>query len=548
MAVSVADVLSLEPLTGAEILGGEAGLSDRTVEWVSVIHPPAASFVRTGEMVLTTGVGCPSGELSRFVLEVADAGAAALGMSFPPDRDGAAISPSALDEIDRRDFPIFLVDWQVPFTDITRSVVDRLLEDRYTARLDGTDRLFQRFVDAVFEGRGLSGVIHELELCIGRGALIFDDRWQVLRYGQGAVTRLGDTGLAAVHRRSRVLEPAQIADLQEHLAAEEPHASPAIETLGLPEGRGMAIRAAHRSLGYLYVIDNESEPEAAELTNLDIRAMEAAGGAVAVEFVREGSQLDELTATRQEFLWEFLTCQSPSEQAIERAEALGLASDVEYELAVTHRADDPTRHESVQQLADCAAQKGLTCIEVSRPDTFVLLVAGDDVDLREMVERVDQREAIVTWGLARGPTRLHGLAGAYQEASLAFKISKSLRNTEPIADASALEPFIMLGGLADDAYAVDWACRAIQPLYTYDAHTGRNLLETLEVYLEEGLNTSSAARRLHLNRHSLQYRLRKIESLTDRSLNHPGDRFLLELSLRLHRFGVLPATREEAAV
>jgi PucR family transcriptional regulator, purine catabolism regulatory protein len=52
----------------------------------------------------------------------------------------------------------------------------------------------------------------------------------------------------------------------------------------------------------------------------------------------------------------------------------------------------------------------------------------------------------------------------------------------------------------------------LQPFLDYDARTSRDLLRALEVFLEDGCNTSSAARRLFLNRHSLLYRLGKIES------------------------------------
>jgi DNA-binding PucR family transcriptional regulator len=60
-------------------------------------------------------------------------------------------------------------------------------------------------------------------------------------------------------------------------------------------------------------------------------------------------------------------------------------------------------------------------------------------------------------------------------------------------------------------------------------------VETLETFLRENGNTSSAARALFLNRHSLMYRLRKIEALTGRSLDRHDDRFIFELSIRLRR-------------
>ena len=96
----------------------------------------------------------------------------------------------------------------------------------------------------------------------------------------------------------------------------------------------------------------------------------------------------------------------------------------------------------------------------------------------------------------------------------------------------------MLDALARDDAACRTAEALLAPLIQYDRQRSRNLLETLEVFLEENGNTTAAARRLFLNRHSLMYRLRKIEELTGRDLHRHEDRFLLELSLRLRRIAV----------
>ena len=75
----------------------------------------------------------------------------------------------------------------------------------------------------------------------------------------------------------------------------------------------------------------------------------------------------------------------------------------------------------------------------------------------------------------------------------------------------------------------------LAPLERYRDETSRDLPRTVEVYLEENGNTTAAARRLFLNRHSLMYRLRKVEALTGLDLASHEDRFVLELSLRLRR-------------
>ena len=61
------------------------------------------------------------------------------------------------------------------------------------------------------------------------------------------------------------------------------------------------------------------------------------------------------------------------------------------------------------------------------------------------------------------------------------------------------------------------------------------LVHTLEILLNEAINTSAAARALFLNRHSLLYRIKLIEDLTGLSLKNPADRFQLEVSVRVHQ-------------
>jgi DNA-binding PucR family transcriptional regulator len=93
----------------------------------------------------------------------------------------------------------------------------------------------------------------------------------------------------------------------------------------------------------------------------------------------------------------------------------------------------------------------------------------------------------------------------------------------------------LLTRIGRDAYARGVTASLLGPLIEYDRATGRNLLETLEVYLASGGNASAAARQLFLNRHSLLYRLAKIERLTGCSLEDGSDRFVLDLSVRLLR-------------
>ena len=61
---------------------------------------------------------------------------------------------------------------------------------------------------------------------------------------------------------------------------------------------------------------------------------------------------------------------------------------------------------------------------------------------------------------------------------------------------------------------------------------GGELLRSLEASIEHNGNWERAARELYCHRHTLRYRIRKIEELTGRDLSRATDRIELWLALR----------------
>ena len=61
------------------------------------------------------------------------------------------------------------------------------------------------------------------------------------------------------------------------------------------------------------------------------------------------------------------------------------------------------------------------------------------------------------------------------------------------------------------------------------------LLRSLEVYLEEGGHWERSSARLYCHRHTLRYRMQKIEELTGRSMSSANDRSEFWLALRARR-------------
>lgn len=75
----------------------------------------------------------------------------------------------------------------------------------------------------------------------------------------------------------------------------------------------------------------------------------------------------------------------------------------------------------------------------------------------------------------------------------------------------------------------------IEPLLAYDAKHQMELVATLFVYFEENGNAVKTAKRLFIHRNTLDYRLKKIEEISERNLSDPYDRLTLQLGVIVGR-------------
>lgn len=216
------------------------------------------------------------------------------------------------------------------------------------------------------------------------------------------------------------------------------------------------------------------------------------------------------------------------------------AAQVEIALGHSHRHKDPDGRllaSSVHEVERLCHESGVE-LRVTHRSGVALLVAenprSSSTALRSLVEQacVTVGDTGSSWELA--DERAEPELAAAQQVETAKAAMDEHRLSGP-----SLKSLFLLGAMAQNPLIGSVLASAVQPLVDYDAKRGRNLLETLEVFLDESCNTSAAARRLFLNRHSLMYRLRKIEGLTGFSLKEPSDRFLLQAGVRLHRYDLV---------
>ena len=84
-----------------------------------------------------------------------------------------------------------------------------------------------------------------------------------------------------------------------------------------------------------------------------------------------------------------------------------------------------------------------------------------------------------------------------------------------------------------DSDALRLFCESLLgPIESGEGHYGGELMRSLEAFIECNGQWEAAARRLYCHRHTLRYRIRKIEELTGRDLTSARDRIEFWLALR----------------
>lgn len=203
-----------------------------------------------------------------------------------------------------------------------------------------------------------------------------------------------------------------------------------------------------------------------------------------------------------------------------------------------------------------AAVDGLVAVTTQPPGQVCALLPGmdEDAELVELGQRiVDQvRDAVGPAGgsLIAGIGRATPAARAresYHEARCALEarmlgiggVDDAVAgngSTGPdllrVATFRDLGSFQLLLSLQDDESLRLFCESLLSPIEQGEGHYGGELLRSLEAFIEENGQWERAARRLYCHRHTLRYRIRKIEELTGRDLSSARNRIEFWLALR----------------
>ena len=522
------------------LLAGEGHL-DVPVRWVHISElADPTPWLSGGELLLTTGIGLDSAKRQRdYIATLADHGLAGLGLGtgFTHDKVPKALAEAARD----RDFPLFEVPYELPFIAVTEKAFTRLVNEQY-ALLQRSIAAQERLQRIVLSERGLDAIVGALATLVGGPALVFDGRGelQALRTFR---RELDDEVVTALGEELR--DRARRGDGRGFVPG---HAELATRALALPVGGG---DTSERSVPQAWLV---AAKDSGGLAEIDRLILHQAVTVVALELLRR--RVADTTERRLagDVLSAAIAAELEGAELARRLEPFGLGGQVTA-LVVTppERATLPACEAALNEALRGEAVSGL--VAPSGANVVALLPSFLDDELFELAERAvaragEQLGARPAAGVGRAVPAGRARE-AYHEARCALEARELGAPNGNGAPSSGVATYRDLGSFQlllslQDSDALALFCESLLgPIENGEGHYGGELMRSLEAFIECNGQWEAAARRLYCHRHTLRYRIRKVEELTGRDLSSARDRIEFWLALRGREIVTRPSNHSE---
>jgi purine catabolism regulator len=515
----VLTVASLVEDCGLELaVAAERG--DNPVRWVHITeHEDPTPWLSGGELLLTTGynLGTPAKQ-RRYIELLANEGLAGLG--FGTGFDHKRIPKAILETAAENELPLFEVPYEMPFIAITERAASKLVNEQFDALERGV-QVHERLERLVIEGGGLEQILAATAAAVGGSIRVVDRSGAELARSEEAGSDDDDEAIDA---------------LIKELSAPETGAAPFAPDSGPLAGRALAAPVPGRR-GGLAVAWLVAIAERDTLGDFERLCIRQAAIVVGLELMRERVVRETERRLAGDLLADALGERLGSDELRGRLRPFGIGGEA---AVLIFDLDDPPAAE--RQLESAFADAGVhalvaTSAAAGRPHLCAVVDAHEGDPLatarraREVLAGGPGRNGVRA--AASRPVGVDGLRRAFHEARCALEATSLADGSAPdVASHRDLGAFTLLLALQDDDALRLYSDGLLDPIEQTEGEYGGELLRSLEAFIENNGNWERAARQLYCHRHTLRYRIRKIEELTGRDLGRATDRIELWLALR----------------
>ncbi|MFA4964470.1 MAG: PucR family transcriptional regulator ligand-binding domain-containing protein [Thermoleophilia bacterium] len=534
--ISVQDILEIPDLN-LRLLAGAKNTSN-PVRWAHISEVPnPTKWLKGGELLLTTGYGFAAAEDKQVELLKVLIDHNLSGLGFGTGFSFDKVPPALVRVAEEYGFPLFEVPYHVPFIAITEAVASKIVNEQYSL-LQRSLAVHEKLTKIVLEEKGLEAILSTLSALVGCSAVLFDFHGVVL--------------CDASYRRQPGAE--LIADLWRQISdrrADRQNFALSIDDVGSGV-QVYPVVASHRIGAFLAVVKDSGD-----FSEYDRIILHNVVTVTALELVKKKAVAETEKRLAGDFFDELIASDLYEEEIARRLTFFGLDAHAPHLIVLvdidgfTASADRPGGREKVAEqdvkerlhwaVDEFMATHEMLFISASRSDSVVVLVQPGSLGGPEMIGLATELQAAVnkllpeisvSVGIGRPHRQLVDLRQSYYEASYAIKIRTLKGEPGVIASFDDLGSYGLLLGLQDTLSLEVFYDSVLGRLQEYDEQNSSELVKSLACFLEANGHWGDAADRLYVHRHTLRYRMKRVEEITGRDLDQSQDRMEFWLALK----------------
>jgi purine catabolism regulator len=511
---------------GLELVTGEDG-ADAPVRWVHISElPDPTQWLSGGELLLTTGIQLDTDKRQReFVRRLSGRHLAGLGFGTGFDHD--ALPEALVDEARELSFPVFEVPYELPFIALTEKAFTRLVNEQYEVLQRGI-AIHKRLERLVLEESGLDEVVRALAAATGGAVCVLSGRGETIS-SKAFRRQLPDEAMEQVReevvRRSEELA-AGSTRAADHAEFAPDHPDIAGRSLVLP----VSLRGRGAPQAWLV-----AARDAGGLGDFERLILQQAVTVVALELMRQRAMRDTERRLAGDVLADTVEGRIDEHELASRLLPFGVGASAA--VLVFGGANGAPAPQAEAELDRFLADAGVGALVATRDQLLCAVVdAEEDVDPIALAGRARDAISAEEGALRAAASRaapVPALRRTFHEARCALEAAALANGSSPpVASYRDLGAFQLLLSLQDDDALRLYCDSVLGPLEDGSGEYGDELIRSLEAFIEQNGQWERAARELYCHRHTLRYRIRRVEQLTGRDLSNARDRIEFWLALR----------------
>jgi len=330
------------------------------------------------------------------------------------------------------------------------------------------------------------------------------------------------------------------------LKSEEPIRISPIDDVGLGNRIAISIRNQDEVLGYIWLLEVDQHLDEAAFEQL-----KKAAKAAKTKLLQFKAHKQKEEQGHQEFFWQLLTGYLKSTKSIkEKAGKLPIQLPSQFQVLVFqfHQKIDEALNKQIQYIMTTLQRIRIVSYVMDREQLILLLAASSGQSYRELLQefiivfttQMRERFKVTPIEAACGSIYQEDYAkveSSYQEALLVLKLKKNYpQELKNVYHFDHVGFYLYLPWIEERRKGENRINPHLLALKEYDQANGTSLYQTLEVFLGLDCNAKETAETLHVHINTLNYRIKRIEEISQIDIKNMDQKVSLYLDIKADKY------------